>query len=114
MIQFNKFINGTNLEHVGFSLLFAAVLGAVIWLLTGDLGTGIAVGCGFGAGFFVGREHDQAEYRWIETLGSGRRANMPWWGGLDPRVWGKLDCWMDWVLPVLACSAVFWLSWTYL
>ena len=71
MIQFNKFIDGTNLEHVGFSLLFAAVLGAVIWLLTGDLGTGIAVGCGFGAGFFVGREHDQAEYRWIETLGRG-------------------------------------------
>ena len=26
MIQFNKFINGTNLEHVGFSLLFTAVL----------------------------------------------------------------------------------------
>ena len=30
MIQFNRFINGTNLEHVGFSLFFAAVLGAVI------------------------------------------------------------------------------------
>lgn len=35
-------------------------------------------------------------------------------GGYSVRVWGKLDCWMDWVLPALACSAVFWLSRTYL
>lgn len=39
-----------------------------------------------GAALFIGREHAQAEYRWIESFGLGRRANMPWWGGFDPRV----------------------------
>ena len=31
--------------------------------------------------FYLGREHAQAEYRWIAQLGNGKRANMPWWGG---------------------------------
>lgn len=26
---------------------------------------------------FIGREHAQAEYRWIETFGSHRRAYLP-------------------------------------
>lgn len=114
MKKISDIVNSTNLEHVGFSLLFTSVLAAVFWFITGDLKTSLAVGCGFGAGFFVGREHDQAEYRWIETFGKGRRSNMPWWGGLDPRVWGELDCWMDWVLPAVVMTVVFWLSQTYL
>lgn len=47
----------------------------------------------------IAREITQAEYRWIEAFGAGRRANMPWWGGFDPRVWQKLDPWLDWLLP---------------
>ena len=47
----------------------------------------------------IAREITQAEYRWIERFGDGLRANMPWWGGLDPAVWGKLDPWFDWSLP---------------
>lgn len=39
------------------------------------------------SGFYAGREFTQAEYRWISQFGEGRRANMPWWGGLDPQVW---------------------------
>jgi hypothetical protein len=49
----------------------------------------------------LSREITQAEYRWIEHYGSGLRANMPWWGGLDPGVWQKVDPWLDWVVPVV-------------
>lgn len=47
----------------------------------------------------ISREITQAEYRWIEQFGNGRRANMPWWGGLDLRVWQSLDPWLDWLVP---------------
>lgn len=47
----------------------------------------------------ISREITQAEYRWIEAYGSGLRANMPWWGGLDPRVWQRMDPWLDWLAP---------------
>ena len=51
----------------------------------------------------ISREVTQAEYRWIEHYGSGLRANMPWWGGLDLRVWQYPDPWLDWIVP---CAAV--------
>ena len=54
----------------------------------------------------VSREITQAEYRWIEQFGGGLRANMPWWGGLDYRVWQKLDPWLDWMLPSLLTIAI--------
>ena len=54
----------------------------------------------------ISREVTQAEYRWIEQFGEGRRANMPWWGGLDPQVWQTLDPWLDWTLPSAAVLVV--------
>jgi hypothetical protein len=54
----------------------------------------------------VSREIAQAEYRWIEQFGGGLRANMPWWGGLDHRVWMKLDPWLDWIVPSLVAIAI--------
>jgi hypothetical protein len=50
----------------------------------------------------LAREITQAEYRWIERFGEGLRANMPWWGGLDPAVWSKADPWLDWLVPAAA------------
>jgi hypothetical protein len=50
----------------------------------------------------VSREITQAEYRWIQRFGGGLRANMPWWGGLDLRVWNHPDPWLDWLLPTVA------------
>lgn len=63
--------------------VLALLLQAAVVLATGNwwLGAALAVG------IFAGREQAQAEYRWIERYGSGLRANMPWWGGFDPRVW---------------------------
>ena len=54
------------------------------WLVfTGNWAYGAIAGCTF----FIAREHTRAEYRWIEMFGHGKRINMPWWGGFDPRAW---------------------------
>lgn len=50
---------------------------------------------------FVGRELTQAEYKWIQRYGLGRRYNMPWWGALDPRVWDTHSFWWNTTLPLL-------------
>lgn len=60
------------------------------------------MGAGIASAYFIGRELAQAEYRWIEHFGNGLRANMPWWGPLDLRVWTTLDQWVDWLGPLVA------------
>lgn len=55
---------------------------------------------------FLGREHAQAEYRWIETFGRGHRANLPWWGSLDRRIWDTHSWWWNLLLPWLI-AAIF-------
>lgn len=54
----------------------------------------------------ISREITQAEYRWIESFGNGLRANMPWWGGLDLRVWSKWDPWLDTLGPIFFSIAI--------
>lgn len=61
----------------------------------------VEAGAAFGAALFIGREHTQAEYRWIERYGNGKRDNMPIWGGVDPRVW-DMGSLLDVAAPVLA------------
>lgn len=58
------------------------------------------------AAFYVGREITQAEYRWISSFGEGRRANMPFWGGLDWQVWNVKSL-GDVLAPMLAALAVW-------
>ena len=80
-----------NLEHSAYALLFMTIIG----LLTNNW---LAGAC-FGSAFFVGREHAQAEYRVIQKLYNGKRANMPWYGGFEPRGW-DLKSILDFVLPI--------------
>jgi len=86
------------LEHT----LAALAVQALLRLLTGSWWPGAAVA----SAYFLGREVAQAEYRWIETYGHGLRANMPWWGPFDLRVWPKLDQWVDWIGPLVSTSAL--------
>lgn len=79
------------IEH----LVLALIIQLFVFLLFRSWGAGAAAGCAW----VVSREITQAEYRWIEQYGGGLRANMPWWGGLDPAVWGHLDPWLDWIVP---------------
>ncbi len=77
----------------------------VVAQISGNWWAGGAMGCMW----FIAREHTQAEYRWIAHFGAGKRANMPWWGGFDWRAW-NLPSLLDWLVPVLACSAVYFVS----
>ena len=65
------------------------------------------------AALWTGREWTQAEYRWIESLGDGTRASMPWWGGFDPRVWDFKSFTMDMILPALVSGVLAWMLVTY-
>lgn len=87
-----------NLSHALWALAAQFVVGA----LTGNWWAGAA----FGIGLFFGREHAQAEYRWIERFGSHRRAYMPWWGGFDYRVWDVHSWWWNLLLPTLLALLV--------
>ena len=83
-------------------LVLAVLLQLIVRWICGSWMVGALVGTAWA----VSREITQAEYRWIELYGSGLRANMPWWGGLDLRVWQRLDPWLDWLLPAMLVWAV--------
>jgi len=60
--------------------------------------------------FFAGREHAQAEYRYIAANG-GLRALMPWYGGFIPRYWDKHSLLIDLLYPFalgITIAAAFW------
>ena len=80
----------------------AVALQCAVGLMFGDWFMGGALGCLW----FIAREHTQAEYRWIAEFGNGKRANMPWWGGFDPRSWDTASM-LDWLVPVVVCLLVY-------
>ena len=90
------------IQHI---LLAVAIQLAVFALLRSWM-AGALTACAWS----ISREITQAEYRWIEHYGSGLRANMPWWGGFDLRVWQKLDPWLDWALPCLTVLAIAYIA----
>lgn len=49
--------------------------------------------------FFCGREHTQAEYRYIEANG-GKRADCSAFCGFFPSAW-DLKSLLDWILPLI-------------
>lgn len=52
--------------------------------------------------YFVGREIAQAEYRWIEHHGLGRRANMRWNSIFTtPGIWDTKSWFWDMTLPAV-------------
>lgn len=83
-------------------IVIALAIEVGLALLLRNWVAGAAASCAWS----ICREITQAEYRWIEHFGSGLRANMPWWGGFDPRVWQRADPWLDWIVPVAAAIAV--------
>jgi len=63
------------------------------------------IGAVLASAFFVGREHAQAEYRWIERYGNGRRANMKWWNVFEPRIWDLHSWFWNLAAPIGAVFA---------
>lgn len=82
----------------------------ILWALGFNLTIGFTTGnwwAGAAAGsfFYLGREYTQAEYRWIERFGFGKRSNMPWYGPFQLRVW-DLHSVLDFVIPSIIMVAV--------
>lgn len=92
-----------------FSPLMHALAAVTVQCLCGLKWGRWGMGGALGSLWFIAREHTQAEYRWIANLGAGKRANMPWWGGFDRRVW-NMPSMLDWVVPVMACATVYFVS----
>jgi hypothetical protein len=82
------------------------LLAILIQLAVRQITRSWAAGAAAASAWVISREITQAEYRWIETFGAGLRANMPWWGGLDPRVWQHADPRIDWIAPSLMVVAI--------
>ena len=86
----------TPLQHA----LIALACAGIGWLL----GNPVA-GAAFGVALFIGREHAQNEYSWIERWGAGKRGNMPWWGGFDVYNW-TISGLLDWLVPLVVVGCV--------
>ena len=88
-------MNTSHFEHTIIALVMQTILG----LLTGNWWIGAA----FGAAFFIGREHAQAEDRYISANG-GRRYHTPVapeWAVFNLRWWNQ-DALLDWIIPMVA------------
>lgn len=91
-------MNKTHLEHSAFALIMM-----VPFVLLGVPYAGAA----FGIAFFLGREHAQAEERYIKANG-GKRAETPKppeFGCLNKKYWST-DSLLDFIVPT-AVSLVF-------
>jgi hypothetical protein len=82
------------LEH---TLIALAIQGA-LWLATGDLWIGAAIA----SALWVGREQAQAEYKWIDAYGNGRRANLPspFHVFSTPKLWDVHSWFWNLTLPI--------------
>ena len=85
-------LNRTHTEHTLFALLTQVFIG----LIAGNWWIGAA----FGAAFFIGREHAQAEAK-VRKEGWAKR---PYFECFAPRYW-SLDAVLDFVVPTLAVTA---------
>lgn len=96
-------MNTSHFEHTAIALVMQAVIG----LLTGNWWIGAA----FGAAFFIGREHAQAEERYIEANGGIRYHTpvAPEWAVFHLKWWNR-DALLDWITPTTAVVAVALLS----
>ena len=96
-------MNTSHFEHNIIALVMQAILG----LLTGNWWIGAA----FGAAFFIGREHAQAEERYIEANGGSRYHTpvAPEWAVFNLKWWDR-DAMLDWIAPTASVLVVALLS----
>lgn len=80
----------------------AAVIQVIVGAISGNWWMGGVMACSW----WMAREHTQAEYRWIAAYAGGRRAEMPWWGGFDPRAW-DLGSVLDAAAPAAICAVIY-------
>lgn len=93
-------------NHSHSLITLAAVLAAFLFNL--QLEAALAM-----AAFWAGREHAQAEYRWL-TAHKANRSRMPWHAGFLPESWTRDSLLFDLLLPTTTalalCLAGWWLG----
>lgn len=92
-------MNKTVIGHTVLAITFQMIIG----LLTDNWWAGAA----FGSAVFIGREHAQAEYRYIKANG-GKRYHTPLppeIGCLRMEYWDKGSM-LDWIAPVVGTLVV--------
>ena len=89
-----------NMKYLQHSCIAIAIQ-SIIAVATGDWWHGAFAG----SFYFIGREYAQAEHRNILQNYSGKRANMPFWGGMQPRAW-TIKGIFDFVLPTISVVTV--------
>ena len=87
--------------------LIHPIAALIITALAHYYGHGL-IGASIVSAFFAGREHAQAEYKWIEHYGWGRRANLRWWNAFDSRVWDTHSWFWNLALPVALAFGYLW------
>lgn len=82
--------------------LIALAVQGIVYLLLGSA----IVGAALAIGVFFGREHAQAEYRWIERFGDGKRANWNWNNIFTSKIWSVDSLVWDFLLPSIVVIGV--------
>lgn len=92
-----RHIDRTNFEHAAYAVAMQLGVMAIFgWL---HFYAALAAGTALGIGFFVGREHAQAEQR------LANRYADPVWPAFDMRMWDWNSRW-DLIFPAVACGVV--------
>ena len=92
-------MNKTHFEHTAYALVLLAI---GFWIGFPELALGLAIG------LMVGREHTQAEYQYLKTMGL-KRSEVKW---LEFKVlvtksaWSK-DSILDFAIPAVVAIATY-------
>lgn len=87
----------TPIEHAAI----ATCIMVLVWFATNDALAGAMAG----SWFFIGREHSEAEYRWMD-LHKVSRDGRESLGAFSPAVW-TIGSMLDWIAPALACATLW-------
>lgn len=89
-------------KHSHTIITLAAVLAAFLFGAQWEVALAMA-------GFWAGREHAQAEYRWL-TAHKANRSRMPWVAGFLPESWSRDALVNDLLLPAGVGLLAAWLT----
>ena len=89
-------IDWTSMEH--------AIIAVIITIIVSKY-SNYGVGAALASGIFIGREHSEAEYRWM-SLHKTNRTGKETLGAFSPDVW-DVGSMLDWILPCL-CAGLLW------
>ena len=88
-------MNRTHFEHAGYALLFQFVIASAFWLCVDMWTVGLWSGGLFAIGFFIGREHAQAQNKY----------HLNEFQAFDVRLW-SWDSRLDLLFPFVAVLVV--------